>query len=50
MGDNFVKILPWAQEVEPLCHLDVVVWIPVHVIDDDSVSGGKIDPQSSRLR
>lgn len=28
-------------------HLDVIVGVPVRVIDDDGVSGGKIDPQTA---
>ena len=44
----------WIQEIREIrlywSYLDVVVWIPVRVVDDDSVGGVQVDAETPGFR
>jgi hypothetical protein len=47
---SWVISVPLEFEVDLITHLDVVVWVPVRVVDDDGVGRVQVDAETSSTR
>jgi hypothetical protein len=47
---SWVISVPLEFEVDLITHLDVVVWVPVRVVDDDGVGRVQVDAETSGTR